>query len=180
MKGSLINSDKNLYRFKLLDKLNIIGIKNKFVYNIVPVKYLVLSVFNISLLVRLLIQNDHDGIMIPTPQYPIYSALITRTWGHQVPYYLDESKGWGMSVEELERAYKQATDKGVKVRALVVINPGNPTGQILQESDLKRVIEFAHDKKIMLLSDEVYQKNIYGKYVLLNFNLYIIYAEIIV
>lgn len=66
-----------------------------------------------------------------------------------------------MSVEELERAYKQATDKGVKVRALVVINPGNPTGQILQESDLKRVIEFAHDKQIMLLSDEVYQKNIY-------------------
>ena len=109
----------------------------------------------------MLIQNEKDGIMIPTPQYPIYSALITRCGGQQVPYYLDESKGWGMSLDELERSYKQATDKGIRVRSIVVINPGNPTGQVLEEADLKNVIEFAHDKNIMLLADEVYQKNIY-------------------
>lgn len=114
----------------------------------------------IAIMIRLLLQDQNDGIMIPTPQYPIYSALITRNGGHQVPYYLDESKGWGMSVEELERSYREATDNGVRVRAMVVINPGNPTGQVLDEADLKRVIQFAHDKQIMLLSDEVYQRNI--------------------
>jgi aspartate/methionine/tyrosine aminotransferase len=115
----------------------------------------------ITILLRMLIQNEKDGIMIPTPQYPIYSALITLNRGQHVPYYLEESNGWGMSLEELERSYKEATDKGIRVKAMVVINPGNPTGQVLDEEGLKRVIEFTHDKKIMLLADEVYQKNIY-------------------
>uniref|UniRef100_A0A7S3N8F6 Aminotransferase class I/classII large domain-containing protein n=1 Tax=Euplotes harpa TaxID=151035 RepID=A0A7S3N8F6_9SPIT len=100
----------------------------------------------ITILIRLLIQDSNDGIMIPTPQYPIYSALINKNGGVQVPYYLDESKSWGLTVEELERSYQEATDKGTRIRGIVVINPGNPTGQVLSEDDLKLVLKFAHDK----------------------------------
>ena len=46
------------------------------------------------------------------------------------PYYLDESQSWGVTVEELERAYTQAKAEGATPRALCVINPGNPTGQV--------------------------------------------------
>ncbi|CAI2364927.1 unnamed protein product [Moneuplotes crassus] len=115
----------------------------------------------ITFMLNLLIKDENDGIMIPIPQYPMYSALITKFEGTQVPYYLDESKGWGMSFEELERSYAEATDKGINVRSMVVINPGNPTGQVLAQEDLNRVIQFAHDKQIFLLADEVYQRNIY-------------------
>ena len=115
----------------------------------------------ITILVRLLIQNDTDGIMIPTPQYPIYSALVTRFGGYQVPYYLDEENQWGMTEEELETSYQRAVDNGITVRGIVTINPGNPTGQVLSEKDLQTVLKFAYDKNIYVLSDEVYQKNIY-------------------
>nr|ALB24938.1 alanine aminotransferase [Euplotes vannus] len=115
----------------------------------------------ITFMLNLLIKDENDGIMIPIPQYPMYSALITKFEGTQVPYYLDESKGWGMSYKELERSYAEATDKGINVRSMVVINPGNPTGQVLTQEDLNRVIQFAHDKQIFLLADEVYQRNIY-------------------
>ena len=115
----------------------------------------------ITMILKLLIADENDGIMIPTPQYPIYSALVEKFGGKQVPYFLDESTGWGMTFEELERAYNEARDKGVNVKALTVINPGNPTGQVLTEKDLKRVLEFAHEKKLFVLADEVYQRNIY-------------------
>lgn len=115
----------------------------------------------ISIILNLLIKDEVDGIMIPTPQYPIYSALITKLGGIQVPYYLDESKGWGLSLEELERSYGKASNNGVNVRGIVVINPGNPTGQVFSEENLKKVLEFAFEKNIYVLADEVYQRNIY-------------------
>jgi alanine transaminase len=49
----------------------------------------------------------------------------------QVPYYLDEETGWGLEVDELKKQLDEARSKGITVRALVVINPGNPTGQVI-------------------------------------------------
>jgi alanine transaminase len=51
----------------------------------------------------------------------------------QVPYYLDEASGWGLEISELKKQLEDAKSKGVSVRALVVINPGNPTGQVSYE-----------------------------------------------
>lgn len=48
----------------------------------------------------------------------------------QVPYYLDEATGWGLEISELKKQLEDAKSKGITVRALVVINPGNPTGQV--------------------------------------------------
>jgi aspartate/methionine/tyrosine aminotransferase len=66
--------------------------------------------------------------MIPIPQYPLYSACITLFGGRLEGYYLDEDKGWEITTVELERAYKQSIDRGTKLKGLIVINPGNPTG----------------------------------------------------
>lgn len=56
---------------------------------------------------------------------------------------------------------RQARSKGQVVRGLVFINPGNPTGQCLSKENLQEIIKFAHDEKIVLMADEVYQENVY-------------------
>lgn len=61
----------------------------------------------------------------------------------------------------MERSYKEAVKKGTKIKAMVVINPGNPTGAILNKESLKEIIQFAEEKKLLIISDEVYQENIY-------------------
>lgn len=78
-----------------------------------------------------------------------------------MPYYLDEASGWGMSVPELKKSVDKARAAGITVRGLVMINPGNPTGQCLSEANLKELVKFAGDEKIVLMADEVYQENVY-------------------
>ena len=62
-------------------------------------------------------------------QYPLYSASIALYGGTQVGYYLNESTGWGLELPELRRSISAARAAGKVVRAIVVINPGNPTGK---------------------------------------------------
>lgn len=57
--------------------------------------------------------------------------LICEQIFFQVPYFLDEETGWGLEVDELKKQLEEARSKGITVRALVVINPGNPTGQVI-------------------------------------------------
>ncbi len=110
---------------------------------------------------RILISGPQDGILIPIPQYPIYSATITLYGGAQVHYQVDEKSGWALSREILERGYREAQDRGVEVRAIVVINPGNPTGALLDEENIEMVLRFARERDLSVLADEVYQENIY-------------------
>ena len=78
-----------------------------------------------------------SGTMIPIPQYPIYSATCELLGIHQVGYYLDESKGWDLTMEELERSLNEAKANGISVNSFVLINPGNPTGQVLSKESVK-------------------------------------------
>jgi bifunctional pyridoxal-dependent enzyme with beta-cystathionase and maltose regulon repressor activities len=57
--------------------------------------------------------------------------LICEQFFFQVPYFLDEETGWALEVDELKKQLEEARSKGISVRALVVINPGNPTGQVI-------------------------------------------------
>lgn len=109
-----------------------------------------------------LISDDRDAIMIPIPQYPIYSALIGRLGARQVGYHLDEEKGWAVSEEELEKRWEAAKTDGLNVKALALINPGNPTGQVLKREDLEVICRFCARNGIVLLADEVYQRNVYA------------------
>lgn len=120
--------------------------------------------FKVHMMMQLLIRSKSDGILCPIPQYPLYSASISlhggtlvrvfyllnltkkddRKWGtgfittfclvSQVPYYLNEATGWGLEISELRTQLETARSNGIRVRALVVINPGNPTGQVAYNS----------------------------------------------
>ncbi|KAM7251602.1 hypothetical protein ACFE04_023485 [Oxalis oulophora] len=107
------------------------------------------------------IRGDGDGILVPVPQYPLYSAAITLFGGSLVPYYLDESANWGLDVDNLRQSVAQARSKGITVRAMVIINPGNPTGQCLSVANLKEILYFCYQENLVLLGDEVYQQNVY-------------------
>ncbi|EEY66057.1 alanine aminotransferase 2 [Phytophthora infestans T30-4] len=110
-----------------------------------------------------LIRDENDAIMAPIPQYPLYSAAIAINGGTLVGYYLDEANAWGLDVDELARAVKEARDAGKSVRAMAVINPGNPTGQCLSEKNIEEIIKFCKKEDILILADEVYQENVYAE-----------------
>jgi len=110
---------------------------------------------------RLLISSKKDGILIPIPQYPLYSATITLYGGQQIGYYLDEDSGWSLDEQILEDAIQNAKNRGIRARAIVVINPGNPTGGVLSEENIRMIVGFAKRHNLALLADEVYQENIY-------------------
>lgn len=119
----------------------------------------------VKFVIDLLIAKENDGIMIPIPQYPLYSASIKKVGGVQINYYPDEEQGWIFNRSILEEAFVKTKKNGVNVKGIVVINPGNPTGAVLDEQSMIDVIGFAQEHRLMIIADEVYQENIYqGKF----------------
>ena len=110
---------------------------------------------------RILIGAPTDGIMIPIPQYPLYSATITLFEGRQVNFYMDEANDWKLSQAMLESSLAEAGRQGTRVRAICVINPGNPTGSVMDRDNIAMVIRFAKAHDLAILADEVYQENVY-------------------
>jgi aspartate/methionine/tyrosine aminotransferase len=110
---------------------------------------------------RILIAGAQDGVLIPIPQYPLYSATITLYGGAAVGYHLDEANGWKLSREILDRAIADARSKGIRPRAICVINPGNPSGAVLDEANVEMVLRFAAENGLSVLADEVYQDNVW-------------------
>ncbi|KZV58446.1 alanine aminotransferase [Dorcoceras hygrometricum] len=108
-----------------------------------------------------IIRGPVDGILVPVPQYPLYSATISLLGGSLVPYYLEETANWGLDVVNLNQSIAKARSQGITVRAMVIINPGNPTGQCLSEANLKEVLKFCYQNNLVLIGDEVYQQNVY-------------------
>ncbi|XP_043834040.1 alanine aminotransferase 1-like isoform X2 [Dromiciops gliroides] len=106
--------------------------------------------------------KSRTGVMIPIPQYPLYSATLAEFDAVQINYYLDEEHQWALDVSELQRALDQAKAH-CQPRVLCVINPGNPTGQVQSRENIEAVIRFAYEKHLFLLADEVYQDNIYAE-----------------
>jgi len=113
-------------------------------------------------IIELLIAGPKDGIMIPIPQYPLYSASIRQCGGVAVGYYPDEDRGWTLERPILDEAYQRAGAQGVRVKGIVVINPGNPTGAVLPEQSVRDVLDFAAARELVVIADEVYQENTYG------------------
>ncbi|XP_039702114.1 alanine aminotransferase 1 isoform X3 [Pteropus medius] len=103
-----------------------------------------------------------SGVLIPIPQYPLYSAALAELNAVQVDYYLDEERVWALDVAELRRALRQAREH-CRPCALCVINPGNPTGQVQTRECIEAVIRFAFEERLFLLADEVYQDNVYAE-----------------
>ncbi|XP_047027242.1 alanine aminotransferase 1-like isoform X1 [Helicoverpa zea] len=110
--------------------------------------------------------QDVDGkppaVMIPIPQYPLFSGTLAELGLRQAEYFLAEEQQWALDVEELQRCWSSAS-QDCAVRALVVINPGNPTGQVLTRENMEQIVKFAYEHNLFLLADEVYQENIVSK-----------------
>lgn len=109
-------------------------------------------------------KNDSkkNGIMIPIPQYPLYSATIEEFNLGQIGYFLNEENGWALSEAELERSLSE-NKEGYNVKAICVINPGNPTGQVLSRDNIEMIVRFAKKHNLFVLADEVYQDNVYAE-----------------
>uniref|UniRef100_A0A674AV36 alanine transaminase n=1 Tax=Salmo trutta TaxID=8032 RepID=A0A674AV36_SALTR len=105
---------------------------------------------------------SRTGVMISIPQYPLYSAALAELGAVQVNYYLNEEKCWSMDLSELERSLAEAR-KHCNPKALCIINPGNPTGQVQSRQCIEDVIRFAAKERLFLMADEVYQDNVYAE-----------------
>jgi len=116
----------------------------------------------IAMVLQGLLAQNNDAVMIPIPQYPIYSALISKLGGRQIGYELDESLNWAVTKEELESKLEQAKNNGLEVKGLAMINPGNPSGNVISHCDIQVITEFCDEHGIVLLADEVYQSNVYA------------------
>ncbi|RLV93684.1 putative alanine aminotransferase mitochondrial [Spathaspora sp. JA1] len=120
----------------------------------------------VSYLIQILSADPNSGFLIPIPQYPLYTATIALNNAIPIGYYLDESNHWSTNPQEIRDLIKTNQDKGVNIKALVVINPGNPTGAILSPQDMIEIIDIAAEYGLVLIADEVYQENIFkGKFI---------------
>jgi alanine transaminase len=111
----------------------------------------------------MLISSPKSGILIPIPQYPLYTATIAAHSGVGIPYHLDEDAGWATSLPDIEAAIRTAAAGGVEPKALVIINPGNPTGALLDEPTMREVVQLCERHSLVLLADEVYQSNLHAR-----------------
>ncbi|KAI5922877.1 aminotransferase class I and II [Camillea tinctor] len=115
----------------------------------------------VNTLLHIICAAPNSGVLVPIPQYPLYTASLSVLNATCVPYYLNEHEHWGTSHDAIKEAYTAAKANGTDVRAIVIINPGNPTGASLPEEDVKSVLEFAAEEKLVVLADEVYQTNVF-------------------
>lgn len=100
------------------------------------------------------------GVMVPIPQYPLYSATICELGMHLISYYLDEQNEWALDINELNRSLNDSKNY-CKPKAIVVINPGNPTGSVLSRHNIEDIICFAKQNNLIIIADEVYQHNVW-------------------
>ena len=120
----------------------------------------------VNTLMHILAGSPKTGVLVPIPQYPLYTATLSVLDCRCCPYYLDEEAGWGTDMETIKKAYEDGVKDGTDIRAIVIINPGNPTGGSLPKKDIESIIKFAADHQLVVMADEVYQTNVFiGEFV---------------
>lgn len=115
----------------------------------------------VNTLLHIICEGPKTGILVPIPQYPLYTASLAVLDATCVPYHLNESSNWGTDLSTIRSSLQSARDQGTDVRAIVIINPGNPTGASLSESDIRGVLTLAQEERLVVMADEVYQTNIF-------------------
>jgi alanine-synthesizing transaminase len=99
--------------------------------------------------------NDGDEVLIPAPDYPLWTAAVSLSGGKPVHYRCDEALDWEPNIEDMRN---KITDK---TKAIVLINPNNPTGAVYSESTLQQIIAIAREHNLVIFSDEIYDKILY-------------------
>ena len=99
--------------------------------------------------------NNGDEVLIPAPDYPLWTAMTSLSGGTPVHYLCDEDNGWNPSVEDIEAKITPRT------KAIVVINPNNPTGAVYSRETLQQIVEVARKHSLLVLADEIYDRILY-------------------
>ncbi|MEJ2196026.1 MAG: aminotransferase class I/II-fold pyridoxal phosphate-dependent enzyme [Ignavibacteriaceae bacterium] len=96
--------------------------------------------------------NDGENVLTPSPGYPLYTAIASKLSMMENPYYLDEHNGWLPDIGDIKSKIND------KTKAIIIINPNNPTGSLYTEDNLKQIIELALDNDLVIFADEIYDK----------------------
>ncbi len=99
--------------------------------------------------------NEHDEVLLPAPDYPLWTAAVSLSGGTPVHYMCDESNGWLPDIDDIRARITPNT------RAIVVINPNNPTGALYPDALLLEIIELARQHELIIYADEIYDKILY-------------------
>ena len=101
--------------------------------------------------------NNGDEVLVPAPDYPLWTAAVSLSGGTPIHYMCDESKEWAPDLADLRKKITPRT------KAIVVINPNNPTGAIYSKEVLTELISIAREHDLILFADEIYDKMLYDQ-----------------
>lgn len=96
--------------------------------------------------------NEGENVLTPTPGYPLYTAIQSKLRNMENPYYLDESNNWQPDIQDIKSKINS------KTRAIVLINPNNPTGSLYSTEILQQIIDLALENNLVIFADEIYDK----------------------
>ncbi len=112
----------------------------------------------VSELISMVLQafvDDGNEILVPSPDYPLWTAAVTLSGGTAVHYRCDEANGWNPDLADIEAKITENT------HGLVIINPNNPTGAVYSEATVKGLVDIARRHDLVIFSDEIYEKIIF-------------------
>ncbi|MGN0556110.1 MAG: pyridoxal phosphate-dependent aminotransferase [Candidatus Fimenecus sp.] len=96
--------------------------------------------------------DNGDEILVPAPDYPLWTAAVTLAGGNAVHYMCDEQNEWNPDIEDMRKKITK------KTKGIVIINPNNPTGALYSEEILKEIVQVAREHELILFSDEIYDR----------------------
>ena len=96
--------------------------------------------------------DNNDEVLVPSPDYPLWTACVTVAGGKAVHYICDEEAGWYPDINDIK---SKITDK---TKAIVIINPNNPTGALYPKEILQQIVDIAREHQLMIFSDEIYDR----------------------
>lgn len=96
--------------------------------------------------------NPGENVLTPSPDYPLYSAVLCKTGAEPNAYFLDEENGWQPELDDIRRKINSRT------RGIVLINPNNPTGALCTRKMLEEIAELARQHNLLIIADEIYDK----------------------
>jgi alanine-synthesizing transaminase len=96
--------------------------------------------------------NDGENVLTPSPGYPLYTAIASKLSMMENPYYLDEENGWLPDIDDIRSKVND------KTKAIILINPNNPTGSLYTEDNLMQIIDLALENDLVIFADEIYDK----------------------
>lgn len=101
--------------------------------------------------------NNGDEVLVPAPDYPLWTAAVALSGGRACHYVCDEQSDWMPDIDDMRR---KITDR---TRAIVVINPNNPTGALYPQAVLEQIVELARQHQLIVFADEIYDKMLYDE-----------------